>query len=229
VDALIIYGGWDGHEPTQVANVLKEQLVKSGFGVKMRKRLNALDNLDFLAAFDLIVLEWTMGRTRKSERIGNLCKVVREHGVGFAGLHGGAGDAFRAETDYQFMVGGQFVAHPDNILDFRVNIVDRTDPVTNGLTDFNIHSEQYYMHVDPSNHVLATTTFESTGVTIPVAWKRTYGKGRVFYLSIGHIAADLDVPEVLTLMTRGMIWAAEGKTVAAANTCVEQKCTDAPR
>jgi hypothetical protein len=228
VHALIIYGGWEGHEPAQVAAVLKEQLAGHGFRVTMRKSLNALDNPVYLAKFDLIILEWTIGRTR-NKWIANLCEVVREHGVGFAGLHGGAGDTFRSETEYQFMVGGQFVAHVGGILDYRVDIVDRTDPVTHGLANFNMHSEQYYMHVDPSNHVLAATTCESTGTRIPVAWKRAYGKGRVFYLSIGHVVADLDVHEALTILTRGVIWAAEGKALAAANTPVEQTHAGVPQ
>ena len=88
----------------------------------------------------------------------NLCAAV-ESGVGLAGFHGGMGDSFRANTDYQFMTGGQWVAHPGNIISYRVNIVDKSDPITEGIEDFDYQSEQYYMHVDPGNHVLATTTF----------------------------------------------------------------------
>ena len=57
-----------------------------------------------------------------------------------------------------------------------------------GITDFDYPSEQYYMHVDPANEVLATTTFSGEhapwieGVVMPVVWKRRYGEGRVFYL-----------------------------------------------
>ncbi|MCK4601355.1 MAG: ThuA domain-containing protein, partial [Phycisphaerae bacterium] len=89
------------------------------------------------------------------------------------------------------------------------------DPITADLDDFQIHSEQYYMHVDPSNHVLATTTVECNGCTMPVVWKRMWGEGRVFYSSLGHVAADFDVPEVLAIIERGMCWAAEGKKLAA--------------
>ena len=106
------------------------------------------------------------------------------------------------------MVGGQWVAHPGGIIDYRVHIVDHADEITAGLDHFNMRSEQYYMHVDPSNHVLATTTFEHNGCTMPVAWKRTYGRGRVYYCSLGHVAADMKVPQALALVTRGMLWAA---------------------
>ena len=124
------------------------------------------------------------------------------------------GDSFRQNTDYQFMVGGQWVAHVGGIISYRVHIVDHADAVTAGLDHFDMTSEQYYMHVDPSNHVLATTVVEHNGCTMPVVWKKTWGKGRVFYSSLGHVAADFDVPEALTIITRGMIWAAEGKNAA---------------
>jgi hypothetical protein len=101
------------------------------------------------------------------------------------------------------------------VIDYRVNIIDHDDPITAGLADFDMHSEQYYMHVDPSNHVLATTTFEFNGCTMPVAWKRMHGKGRVFFSALGHVAADLDVPQARTIIRRGMLWAARGKTAEA--------------
>ncbi len=124
------------------------------------------------------------------------------------------GDAFRNATAYQFMVGGQFVAHPDNAKDYVVHFVSKSDPIVAGLKDFTVHSEQYYMHVDPSNEVLATTTFQTqsapwvNGTVMPVVWKRHYGKGRVFYQSVGHTEKELAIPEVLELTRRGLLWAA---------------------
>ena len=113
------------------------------------------------------------------------------------------------ELGYQFMVGGQWVAHPGDQHEYKVHIVDHADPITAGIDHFNIVSEQYYMHVDPSNHVLATTTFECNGCTMPVVWKRMWGKGRVFYSSLGHCAKEFtDVPQMMTILTRGMLWAA---------------------
>ena len=92
-------------------------------------------------------------------------------------------DSFRNSTEYQFMVGGQWVAHPGNIIDYTVQITNRDDPITAGLNDFSMHSEQYYLHVDPSNEVLATTTFSGEyapwidGCVMPVVWKRKWGEG----------------------------------------------------
>jgi type 1 glutamine amidotransferase len=137
-----------------------------------------------------------------------------EAGAGLGGFHGGMGDAFRDAITFQFAVGGQFVAHPDNGKDYLVRITKAADPIVAGLKDFTIHSEQYYMHVDPSNEVLATTIFETTsapwvnGTVMPVVWKRRHGAGRVFYQSIGHSLREFDIPEVREITRRGLLWAA---------------------
>ena len=204
--ALIVYGGWQGHEPGPVSEVLAKALTDSGAEVERRDTLEAFNELEPLLALDLIVPIWTMGKIT-GDQCKNLCEAV-EKGVGLAGCHGGMGDAFRDATTYQFMVGGQWVAHPGDICEYRVHVVDHADPITAGIDHFQVVSEQYYMHVDPSNHVLATTTFEFNGCTMPVAWKRKRGEGRVFYSSLGHVAKDFGVPEALTIITRGMLWAA---------------------
>jgi len=112
------------------------------------------------------------------------------------------------------MVGGQWVAHPGGAgVTYGVHIVDPWNPLTEGIEDFEVTSEQYYMHVDPSNEVLATATFTGEhapwieGCVMPVVWKRKYGEGRVFYCSLGHVAADFDVPEARTIVQRGILWA----------------------
>ena len=76
-------------------------------------------------------------------------------------------------------------------------------------------SEQYYLHVDPGNEILATTTFRGSvsspwinGTTIPVVWKRMWGNGKVFYSSLGHVASDFDVDEAREIQLRGLVWAA---------------------
>jgi type 1 glutamine amidotransferase len=136
-------------------------------------------------------------------------------GTGLAGWHGGMCDAFRQNTGYQFMTGGQWVSHPGGIVDYTVNITSHNDPITKGLKDFMMKSEQYYMHTDPGNEVLATTTFSDQygtpwikGTVMPVVWKRKWGQGKVFYTSLGHVAKDFDVPEAREILRRGMLWAA---------------------
>ena len=165
-----------------------------------------------LGANDLIVPMITMSRIEKEE-LTNLLAAVRA-GSGIAGFHGLMCDSFRNEPDYQFMTGGQWVAHPGNIIDYTVNVIRPDDPIMAGIGDFPYRSEQYYMHVDPSNEVLATTIFdgrlfdEINGVVMPVVWKRRFGAGRVFYSSLGHVADEFDVPQMRTIFERGALWAA---------------------
>jgi uncharacterized protein len=209
--ALIVWGGWEGHQPEQCAEIIEQFLIEDHFSVSKQNKTSAFADPD-LARFDLIVPIYTMGTIADAEA--KNVSVAVESGVGLAGYHGGMGDSFRANTDYQFMTGGQWVAHPGNIISYRVNIIDKNDPITAGIEDFDYVSEQYYMHVDPSNRVLATTTFSGDycswieGVQMPVVWKRRHGRGRVFYSSLGHVAAEFSVPEMATLFRRGMQWAA---------------------
>jgi type 1 glutamine amidotransferase len=209
--ALIVWGGWQGHQPRECAELFAPILREGGYTVEVADTLDAFLDGAKLAALDLIVPIWTQGTITKEQERG-LLDAVRG-GVGLAGWHGGMGDAFRNNVEYQFMVGGQWVAHPGNIIDYRVNITDHDDPITAGLADFSMHSEQYYLHVDPSNEVLATTTFGDqyvpwiAGTVMPVVWKRRWGGGKVFYCSLGHHASDFDVPEAREIVRRGMLWA----------------------
>jgi type 1 glutamine amidotransferase len=213
--ALIVWGGWAGHQPESSARLFASILQEEGYAVELSDTLDAYLNTEKLQSLSLIVPTWTMG-TIKPEQERGLLDAVRS-GVGVAGWHGTMGDSFRNNTEYQFMVGGQWVAHPGNIIDYEVNITDHDDPVTAGLSDFKMHSEQYYMHVDPSNKVLATTTFSGAhapwieGTVMPVVWKRAYGQGRVFYSSLGHVTADFEVYEAREIVRRGMLWASRGE------------------
>lgn len=211
--ALFVYGGWEGHQPKQSAELFAGILRGEGYEVELADTLDAYLDAEKVHALDLLVPAWTMGTITKEQEQGLLQAVRR--GVGVAGWHGTMGDSFRNNTEYQFMVGGQWVAHPGNIINYTVNITNHHDPITAGLNDFQMHSEQYYMHVDPSNEVLATTTFSGehgdvpwiAGATVPVVWKRKWGQGRVFYCSLGHVTADFDVPEAREIVRRGMLWA----------------------
>ena len=210
--ALMVWGGWDGHEPKQCVDIFAPFLQEQGFEVRVSDTLEVYTEEEYMRSLSLIVPVWTMGTITGEQERGLLSAV--ESGVGIAGWHGGMGDSFRNNCDYQFMVGGQWVVHPGGVIDYRVNITKPEDPIVKGLSDFDMHSEQYYMHVDPSNEVLATTTFRGDhcawidGVVMPVVWKRPYGKARVFYSSLGHVAADFDVPEAREIVKRGMLWAA---------------------
>lgn len=219
--ALIVQGGWDGHEPRQISERFRDMLENEGFWVEVSDTLDAFLDTEKLNRLDLIVPVWTMGSIT-NEQCTAVCKAVGEHGVGLAGCHGGMCDAFRQNTEWQFMTGGQWVSHPggDGVR-YRVNIRHGSSPLMDGISDFEVATEQYYVHVDPANDVLATTRYPVVNyyhaangtVDVPVAWTRRWGHGRVFYNSLGHHNDVFDCPEAAEMMRRGMLWAAEGKNV----------------
>lgn len=210
--ALMVWGGWEGHTPKECVDVFAPLLREAGFEVEISDSLDAYLNADKMATYSLISQVWSTGTITPEQEQGLLNAI--ESGVGFGGWHGGMAGSFRANTNYQFMVGGQWVAHPGDFIDYRVNIIDHDDPITAGLDDFDMHSEQYYMHTDPGNQVLATTTFSGEhrkwidGTVMPVVWKRRWGKGRVFFCSLGHNTDDFKVPEAKEFIRRGLLWAA---------------------
>ena len=214
---LFVYGGWPGHEPVPCRDVFVPWLESLGWDVTVSDSQDVYADKALMGSLDLVVQVWTMDTIGK-ENLAGLLEAVRG-GVGIAGWHGGLGDSYRQETEYQFMVGGQWVAHPGNVIDYTVEITDKDDPITAGLSNFEMHSEQYYMHVDPNSTVLATTTFSGKHApwidkaTMPVVWKKVYGKGRVFYNSLGHDPAVFDIEEALTMMQRGILWASESRHV----------------
>jgi len=212
---LMVWGGWEGHQPKQTVDVFAPWLTAQGFDVEIVNTLDVYLDAQKLRGLSLIVQAVTMGQITPQQERG-LLDAVRG-GVGLAGWHGGLADSFRASPEYEFMVGGSWAAHPGNIIEYAVDIAGRPDPITKGLARFRLKSEQYYMLVDPSVEVLATTTFGATaakaapwidGAVMPVVWKKLYGEGRVFYTSLGHVAADFGVPEAREIVQRGFLWAA---------------------
>lgn len=222
---MIVQGGWDGHEPKLVSELFRTELQKLGWEAEVYDTLDAFVQKDLLG-YDLIVPVWTMG-TIAREQLQPVLKAV-ESGVGLAGCHGGMCDSFREAVGWQFMTGGQWVAHPGGDgVEYMVNIRKGSHPIVEGMDDFVVRSEQYYMHVDPAVQVLATTRFPTGdlggphspngAVDMPVVWIKYWGKGRVFYNSLGHRADIVAMPETMRLMVRGFLWASEGKQKAAAN------------
>ena len=214
--ALIVQGGWQGHQPALVADILGGLLREHDFEVEISDTLDACRDEARMEALDLFVPIWTMG-TIEQEQLRPILRAVR-NGVGIAGCHGGMADSFRNETEYQFMVGGQWVAHPGNDgVDHAIRILnDVPGNFLKGVPDFRVSTEQYYMHVDPAVKVLATTRFPVADgphvpngpVDMPVVWTKVYGQGKVFYDSLGHSAAVVSAEPNLTIMKRGFAWAA---------------------
>jgi type 1 glutamine amidotransferase len=211
-DVVIVSGGWPGHHPHETAALWAAELEQAGLRVERWEALDPLADPERLRGVRLVVPNWTMGELSDEQEAGLLAAV--EAGTGLGGWHGGMGDAFRRNARYQFAVGGQFVAHPDDITTYRVDVVDRDHPATRGVTGFEVTSEQYYMHVDPGVHVLATTSFRAAsapwvnGTAMPAAWTHRYGDGRVFYCSVGHRPEDFGEPSLRRLVRQGLRWAA---------------------
>lgn len=179
--------------------------------------LSAFEAAPALRELNLIVPIWTMGQIEKAQSA-NVREAVAG-GVGLAGCHGGMCDAFRQDVDWQFMTGGQWVSHPGNDgVRYTVHIRNRSSPITQGLDDFEVRSEQYYLHVDPAVEVLATTRFPvaegphqpNGAVDMPQVWTKRWGMGRVFYNALGHQPGIWDIPEAAEIMRRGLLWAARG-------------------
>jgi len=228
---LIFQGGWDGHEPKLVSARFGRLLEEAGYTVEIYDTQDCLADKEKLAEYHLIVACWTMGQI-PHEYVQNISYAVGR-GTGLAGCHGGMCDSFRNDTEWQFMTGGQWVSHPGGDgIDYMVNICHGSSPITQGLEDFPVCSEHYYLHVDPAIEVLATTRFPSVHyyhisnkpIDMPVAWTKFWGNGRVFYNSLGHHDDVFDKsPNAQELMRRGLIWAAEGKDYAIENNLTTER------
>ncbi|MDR1106256.1 MAG: ThuA domain-containing protein [Treponema sp.] len=221
--ALILSGGWDGHEPKLISARFKAFLEQEDFEVSVSETTDVLQDLALLKAQDLFIPVWTMGPELPKPFFETVAEAVG-NGTGLAGCHGGMCDAFRANVLWQFMTGANWVAHPGcDGVKYRVNITSKSNPLTEGIGDFDVSSEQYYLHVDPANEVLATTRFpvvkwyhSANGeVDVPQVWTRKWGHGRVFYNALGHHNDVFDIPEAWELMKRGLLWAASGRRIAA--------------
>ncbi len=219
--ALIVRGGWEGHQPVEVSELFYSILIEEGFEVEISETLDAFLDVEKLKSLHLIIPIWTMGKI-KDAQVEPVLQAVAS-GVGIAGCHGGMCDAFRECVQWQFMTGGQWVAHPGGDgVEYVVNVKRGSSPIVEGIEDFIVKSEQYYVHIDPAIEVLATTRFPvidgphaaNGQVDVPVIWTKRWGRGRVFYCSLGHHADVLQVEPVRTIMKRGFLWAAEGKDIA---------------
>ena len=215
-DALIVWGGWDGHEPELVADFFRQMLESEGFEVHVSGTLDSFTDTD-LSKLSLIVPVITMSSISSDQLLAVTSAVAK--GVGMGGCHGGMCDSFRADTEWHFMTGGQWVSHPgDDGIRYTVCLnAQHPHSITEGLSDFEVESEQYYLHTDPGNTVLAYTEFphkevgglhEQNPCNMPQVWVKHYGKGRVFYNALGHNRKVLEGATAAELMRRGFLWAA---------------------
>jgi uncharacterized protein len=222
--ALVVWGGYPGHQPEEAVRRFIPVLENDGYEVIVADTLAAYSDSALMSSVEVILQNWTTGDLTM-EQFQGLSAAVRS-GAGLVGWHGGLCDAFRHMPAYQFMTGGQWLAHPGGseaqyTIDIAAGAAD--DPVMAGLESFSIVSEQYYLAVDPAVEVLATTTFRRPveapwieEAVIPAVWRKGWDKGRIFYVSWGHQAGDFDVTPARVIVERGLRWAA-GRPVGKGN------------
>ena len=243
---IFVYGG-SIHSPKESADLFVPILEAEGAKVQVFDNFTVYEDQNLMNETDLIIQAFTDFFTPVENRMNDKqfkgLQIAILNGTGFSGWHGGLGSSNTVNQRYQFMVGGQFVSHPGGITNFKVKIIDSIDLITKDIGDFEVkNSEQYYMLIDPNIKVLAVTEFTNEtyqksanlkleqinyldidvenqikGSVIPVIWKKKYGKGRIFYSSIGHSLSDFNLPEVMNIQMRGFRWASEGKYVEEEN------------
>lgn len=226
-DALVVRGGWEGHTPVAATDLFIPYLEGQGFRVRVEQSTAVYADADVMASVDLILQCVTMSTIEPGELAG-LTTAVRA-GTGLAGWHGGIADSFRNSSDYLHLVGGTFASHPgkpagdavdgsetDNFVPYTVEITElgRGHPITEGIDDFGLETEQYWVLSDSLNDVLATTTQRVRDgdpwhreVTSPAVWTRQWGDGRVFVATPGHSVSVLQDAHVRTIIERGLLWA----------------------
>jgi uncharacterized protein len=224
--ALVVRGGWEGHQPVEATELFLPFLKDNDFSVRVEESPAVYAEASYMATVDLVVQSMTMTTIEKDQVQGLIAAVAA--GTGLAGWHGGICDSYRASSDYLQLVGGQFATHAareepgkrtgdmsDNYVDHRINLVDRDHPITAGLDDFDLHTEQYWVLTDDYNDVLATTTTAvrpwgqwTRPITAPAVWTRQWGEGKVFVCTPGHRVEVLQDENVRTIVERGLLWAA---------------------
>ena len=225
--ALVVRGGWEGHHPVEATDEFVPHLQANGFSVRLEKSPAVYAEADYMATVDLIVQCMTMSTIEKHELAG--LRTAIENGTGMAGWHGGIADSYRNSSDYLHLIGGQFACHPgkapelrtgeqsDNFVPYRVEMLPAAaeHPITEGIGDFDLVTEQDWVLTDEYIDVLATTTQAvrewdpwHRPVTSPAIWTRRWGKGKIFVCTPGHDMSVVCNPTVKTIIERGILWAA---------------------
>jgi type 1 glutamine amidotransferase len=225
--ALVVRGGWSGHQPVETTELFIPFLMEHGFSVRVETSPQIYANPDYMPTVDLIVQTMTMSTIETNQFLG--LRTAVEAGAGMAGWHGGIADSYRNTTQYLHMIGAQFAEHPgkhpdertgeqsDNYVPYTINITElgRQHPITQGIDDFALVTEQYWVLYDDYLDVLATTTQAvrpwdpwHRPVISPAIWTRRWGKGRIFVSTPGHRVEVLQDPNMRMIIERGLLWAA---------------------
>jgi type 1 glutamine amidotransferase len=224
--ALVVRGGWDGHQPFEATELFIPYLTDNGYDVRVEESPKVYADTNYMASVDLIMQCMTMTTIEKDEFAG--LRTAVENGTGLAGWHGGIADSYRNNSDYLHLIGGQFACHPgkhpdertgeqsDNYVPYTINMLPEAahHPITKGINDFDLVTEQYWVLADDYIDVLATTRQKvrewdpwNREVTSPAIWTRQWGNGRIFVATPGHHVDILQDTNVRTIIERGLLWA----------------------
>lgn len=223
--ALIVRGGWEGHKPVESTDLFVPFLEAQDYDIRVEPSPAVYADAAVMSEVDVIVQSVTMSTIERAELEGLRNAVAA--GTGLTGWHGGIADSFRASSDYLQLVGGQFATHPskhpdevigtetDNFLRYTVEMTDlgREHPITRGIPDFELETEQYWVLTDELNDVLATTTHPAPAwhpwqraLTTPAVWTRHWGSGRIAVATPGHSPDVLRNEHVRTIVERSILW-----------------------
>lgn len=189
-------------------------LFKQGTGIASGEQFLARNLQYFDAIFFFGVREIDL----TSEQRADLLSFVRDDGKGFVATHAGA-TAFFSWAEFGEMLGGRFDEHPWGISEATVIVEDRESPITRHLpASFAVTDEHYQIkdysrnnvHVlarlDPAKLDLKAALVHRTDGDFAVAWTKTYGKGRVFYSTLGHPRELWDEAWLQTMYFEAIKW-----------------------
>jgi type 1 glutamine amidotransferase len=197
--ALLIWGGWDGHKPLEVADRIGAELEKRNYEVTKTSHFGCLLNEEELYSYDVIVPIWSCG-IKSDIYLNELADAIKS-GIGLATFHGGIN--WFDQDEYYRIIGG-FYLHDTKCESYEVVIANKDHIITKGQSDFEIYNEKYFLQVDPTNDILASANF--SGIEMPIAWTRSYGKGQVFYTTFAHQPEDLFGNNSLEMLLNGIEW-----------------------
>ena len=216
---LLIWNDTIHHKGSTKSEFWAKKLIEDGFEVERVNSTYPLCDPDQLRSYSLIILSWSEEHIIREQAL-NLIDAVGYGGVGLAGYHE-MSTAFR-QYDWHFLLGSFMATHPGLAANKQkerhiVNICKPDDPIMQGISSFEHVSEQFYLLHDGDNlnEVLADTVIANSdypwikGLRSPLAYKRKFGAGRIFYSALGHFPEEFEMENVFTIMHRGMLWAAK--------------------
>jgi len=239
---VLILSGRNNHDWRTTTPFLRKTLVESGrFDVRVEEEPMGITPAT-LAAYDVLVLDYD--GPRWGEATEKAVEDFVKSGKGLVAIHGASyaftglvvlGDNHRPMgfkeppwPEYLKMLGGWWTEGPPKTGHaprhcYTVKFVDREHPITKGLGESFVVSDELYHSQQMSSeaHILASAfddpAIGGTGKDEPLIWTVNYGQGRVMYTALGHDVAAMQESGFVNTFLRGSEWAATGKVTLPAD------------